>query len=65
MNQEPSFKTLSIRDTEQLVQDMRTVIFRIELLRSRIALYLLLTDAANGDTNPAASLKRSGWTCLA
>jgi hypothetical protein len=46
MNEEPTDKTGNVRDTEQLIIDIEALISRIELLRIRIALYLLLTEVS-------------------
>jgi hypothetical protein len=46
MNEEPAYKAENVRDTEQLIKDIETVISRIKLLRIRIALYLLLTEVS-------------------
>lgn len=44
MNEKLEINTEKVRDAEQLVIDIRKLISRIELLRTRIALYLLLTE---------------------
>lgn len=44
MDEEPTINTENLRDAEQLVIDIKKLISRIELLRARIALYLLLTE---------------------
>jgi hypothetical protein len=44
MNEEPTLKTQSLEDTQQLITDIKTLISRIKLLRVRIALHLLLSE---------------------
>ena len=44
MDEEPRINTEKVRDAEQLIIDIKTLISRIELLRARIALYLLLAE---------------------
>lgn len=52
MNEEPTDKTESLRDTEQLITEIEALISRIELLRIRIASYLLLSGVSpqSGET---------------
>ena len=47
MNEKPTLKTKTVRDTEQLIKDIEAQISRIELLRIRIAMYLLLTEVSS------------------
>jgi hypothetical protein len=44
MNEKPIAKTGNVRDTEQLLRDIQTLLARIKFLRAKIALYLLLTE---------------------
>ncbi len=61
MNEEPAYKAENVRDTEQLIKDIETVISRIKLLRIRIALYLLLTEVSpplGGETSDSWNIIR-------
>jgi hypothetical protein len=46
MNEEPTDETENLRDTEQLITEIEALISRIELLRIRIASYLLLSGVS-------------------
>ena len=46
MNEEPTDETENLRDTGQLITEIEALISRIELLRIRIALYLLLSGVS-------------------
>jgi hypothetical protein len=44
MTQEPPLQIQNLRDTQQLISDIDTLIYEVKLLRIRIALSLLLRE---------------------